>query len=98
MDTQETYLPKKSELKSIFFHNLSNEEISTFLRAINQVIPSELRKNFVFARTTETSLKMTVEEWIDDTASDHLYLLENPPTQEQKQEASQEKAADHGAK
>lgn len=96
MNNNDSSLPKKHELKSIFFHNLSNKEISILLKAFNHITPKDERKNYVFARTTETSLKMTVEEWIDDTANDHLYLLENPPSHEQKQEASQLPATDHG--
>lgn len=93
MDTNNTIknIPEKEDLKSIFLHNLSNKEISLVLKAINQIIPKGERSHFVFARTTETSLKMTVEEWIADTAEDHLYLLENPPTQSQKEEITEKK-------
>lgn len=73
-------VPDMSEVKSVFLHNFSNKEISLILKAVNTLYPDKReRKKLVFAKTTETSLQMKVKEWIEDTAEDHLYLLENPP-------------------
>ena len=84
----ESTLPTQEELKSIFLHNFNKQEISLIVSAINKVLHARVdRKKLVFAKTTEESLKMNVREWIEDTAGDHLYLLEHPPTMAQRQQA-----------
>lgn len=73
-------LPKKEELKFVILHNFSHKEISLILSAVKSLYPDKLEKQkLVFSKTTDTSRTMTVEELVDDTSSDHLYLLENPP-------------------
>lgn len=88
---QDSTIPSQEELKTVFLHNFSNKEISLILSAITKFYPDkEDRKKLVFARTTEKSLQMKVNEWIIDTAEDHLYLIENPPSQQQKQQQVQD--------
>ena len=58
-------------------HGLSYAEIDLVMRAAKKQL--ENPKDVIFAKTTENSLKMKVEELIEDLSEDHNYLKENPP-------------------
>ena len=58
-------------------HGLSYAEIDLVMRAAKKQL--ENPKDVIFAKTTDNSLKMKVEELIEDLSEDHNYLKENPP-------------------
>ncbi len=78
-------LPKKEDLKFVILHNFSHKEISLILSAIKSLYPEKLEKQkLVFSKTTDISYTMTVEDLVNDVSSDHLYLLENPPSKHER--------------
>lgn len=78
-------IPAKEDLKFVVLHNFSMEEISSVLSAVKALYPDKAeRRKLVFTKTTPTSLKMKVSLLIQDSGEDHLYLLENPPTKQQR--------------
>lgn len=61
----------------IIMHNLTLPEIDLVMRAVRRELDTS--KDTVFAKTTENSLKMNLNELIDDMCEDHEYLKKNPP-------------------
>ncbi len=70
-------LGRMDEQRVIIMHGLSYAEIDLVMRAAKKQL--ENPKDVIFAKTTENSLKMKVEELIEDLSEDHNYLKENPP-------------------
>lgn len=63
--------------KVIILNGFSYEEIDKIMRSVKPQF--ENPRDLIFAKTTPTSLKMTVEDLIEDISEDHEYLKKNPP-------------------
>ncbi len=63
--------------KVIILNGFSYEEIDKIMRSVKQLF--EKPRDLIFAKTTPTSIKMTVAELIEDISEDHEYLKKNPP-------------------
>jgi hypothetical protein len=70
--------------KVIILNGFSYEEIDKIMRSVKPQF--ENPRDLIFAKTTPTSLKMTVEDLIEDISEDHEYLKKNPPNLKKKQE------------
>ena len=69
--------PKELDNKVIIMNGFSHEEISRIMRAVKALFDSP--RDLIFAKTTETSLTMPLQDLIVDMSGDHEYLKNNPP-------------------
>lgn len=60
----------------VILHGFENEEIGRIMRGIKGMYE---KPDVIFAKTTNNSLQMKVEEVIMDLAEDHEYFKKNPP-------------------
>ncbi len=65
------------ENKVIILNGFSNDEIVTIMKVVKQQF--ENPGDLIFAKTTPNSIKMTLDELIEDLSGDHAYLKANPP-------------------
>lgn len=70
--------------KVIILNGFSYEEIDKIMRSVKPHFDNP--RDLIFAKTTPTSLKMTVEDLIEDISEDHEYLKKNPPNLKKKQD------------
>ena len=61
----------------IIMHGFSNEQIGRIMQAVKGLFPAP--RDLIFAKTTENSLRMQLDELITDISQDHEYLKRNPP-------------------
>ncbi len=71
--------------KVIILNGFSYEEIDKIMRSVKSQF--ETPRDLIFAKTTPTSLKMTVEDLIEDISEDHDYLKKNPPNLKKNQDS-----------
>ncbi len=71
--------------KVIILNGFSYEEIDKIMRSVKPQF--ENPRDLIFAKTTPTSLKMTVEDLIEDISEDHDYLKKNPPNLKKKKDS-----------
>ncbi|TVQ37811.1 MAG: DUF3783 domain-containing protein [Spirochaetaceae bacterium] len=69
--------PKELDNKVIIMNGFSYEEINSIMRAVKKLF--DVPRDLIFAKTTETSLTMTLQDLIVDMSQDHEYLKNNPP-------------------
>ncbi|TVR34466.1 MAG: DUF3783 domain-containing protein [Spirochaetaceae bacterium] len=69
--------PKELDNKVIIMNGFSYEEINKIMRAVKAQFESP--RDLIFAKTTETSVTMTLQDLIVDMSQDHEYLKNNPP-------------------
>ncbi len=69
--------PKELDNKVIIMNGFSYEEINSIMRAVKAQFESP--RDLIFAKTTETSVTMTLQDLIVDMSQDHEYLKNNPP-------------------
>ena len=72
-----TERPKELDNKVIIMNGFSYEEIDKIMRAVKPLFESP--RDLIFAKTTETSVTMTLQDLIVDISQDHEYLKQNPP-------------------
>jgi hypothetical protein len=68
---------KHLENKVVILNGFSNDEIVKVMAAVKQQF--ENPGDLIFAKTTPNSIKMTLNELIEDLSEDHAYLKANPP-------------------
>jgi hypothetical protein len=68
---------KHLENKVIILNGFSNDEIVNIMRVVKKEF--ETPGDLIFAKTTPNSIKMTLNELIEDVSEDHAYLKANPP-------------------
>mgnify|MGYP006286387121 CR=1 FL=1 len=73
--------------KVIILNGFSYEEIDKIMRSVKPQFDNP--RDLIFAKTTPTSLKMTVEDLIEDISEDHEYLKKNPPNIKKHREEEQ---------
>ena len=69
--------PKELDNKVIIMNGFSYEEINKIMRAVKAQFESP--RDLIFAKTTDTSVTMTLQDLIVDMSQDHEYLKNNPP-------------------
>ncbi len=71
-------MTKEEALKQrvLIMHGFDNEEVTRIMRGVKSMYEEA---DVIFAKTTDNSLKMKVEDVIEDLAGDHEYFKSNPP-------------------
>lgn len=69
---------KETETKVVIMHGFAKEQIFSLMRAIKREVGLDIE--VAFAMTTERSLKMPLNDVIEDVTEEHHYLKSNPPT------------------
>ena len=59
----------------IILHGFENKEIAIIMKEVKRALSNDI----IFAKSTETSLKMKLRDLIEDVSEDHRYIKNNPP-------------------
>lgn len=105
-ETQQTELPEELNNRVVILNGFNDAEIRGIIGAVRSIFKEatsrgiyEEAPDIIFARTTQKSIKMRLQDLIVDMSEDHAYLKQNPPEEVQRKrremaEQTQEQGAE----